>query len=136
MSLQLQFTLSNRHSTTILPLCQALLSVYLKAKQNKHAKAHKMDSLDVNKQFNDWKDVLAAKKLYEESSKTVLNILRSGKLKGSSELKLNERLVYERVVFTCKAGPERPSKSDGHRKSATYKKNCPVQVNALSVMYE
>lgn len=50
---------------------------------------------------------------HEESSKTVLTIARSSKSKGASEL--NDKLVYERVIFKCKAGSERPTQSHGHR---------------------
>lgn len=80
----------------------------------------------LNSEFDEWKKVLEMKKLYEESTKTLLTIGKSDKLKGSSEL--NDKIVYAKVVFNCKAGAERPTQSDGHRKSSTYKKNCPVQV--------
>lgn len=80
----------------------------------------------LNTQFDDWKKVLETKKLYEESSKTVLTIRKCDKLKGTSEL--NDKIVYERVTLHCKAGHERPSQSRGFRESSTYKKNCPVKV--------
>lgn len=92
-----------------------------------------MNSFIVNQQFHSWQQVLDAKKLYEDHSKTVLTIHKSDKLKGSSDI--NNRLIYARVVFKCKAGPERPTESKGYRKSSTYRKNCPVQVTILRLMH-
>lgn len=88
-----------------------------------------MASFALKTEYNSWKEVLQAKKLYEENSKTILSIRKSEKLKGSSEL--NDRLIYQRVFFQCKAGSERPATSRGHRKSSTYKKGCPVKVSGL-----
>lgn len=82
----------------------------------------------LNTEFDDWKKVLEAKKMYEDTTKTLLTIEGSEKLKGSSEL--NDRLVYAKVIFQCKAGTERPSQSKGIRASSTYKKNCPVKVTS------
>lgn len=79
-----------------------------------------MDFFALNTEFDTWQKVIDMKKLYEENSKTLLTVENSGKLKGTSEL--SDRLIYERVLFKCKAGPERPSESQGHRESSTYKK--------------
>lgn len=86
-----------------------------------------MTSFALNTEFDNWQQVLDAKKLYEQNSKTLLTIIKCDKLKGASDL--NERLIYERITFVCKAGPERPTQSHGHRTSSTYKKNCPVKVS-------
>lgn len=85
-----------------------------------------MDIFGLNTEFSDWKSVLSAKKKYEESSKSVLTISKSHKLKGSNDL--TDKFVYDRVTLSCKAGPERQTKSKGYRLSSTYKKNCPVKV--------
>lgn len=85
-----------------------------------------MDSFALGTSFDTWQQVLDAKKLYEMNTKTVLVTRGSDKLKGESDL--SRRLIYERVTFICKAGPERQTQSQGHRKSSTYKKNCPVKV--------
>lgn len=76
--------------------------------------------------FDTWQQVLDAKKLYEINTKTLLVTRGSDKLKGESNL--SRRLIYERVTLICKAGPERQTQSQGHRKSSTYKKNCPMKV--------
>lgn len=86
-----------------------------------------MDFFTLNSEFEDLKSVLEMKKLYEESSKTVLTISKSSKLKGESIL--NDKIVYDRIIFGCKAGAEKPTQSHGHRKSSTYKKNCPAKVS-------
>lgn len=86
-----------------------------------------MNPFVLKSEFDEWAKVLEAKKAYEEDSKTILVTAKSGKLKGDGELV--QKLVYERVVFQCKAGPERNSQSKGYRASATYKKNCPVKVS-------
>lgn len=88
-----------------------------------------MTSFSVNSEFDSWQKVLECKKLYEDHSKTLLSISKSAKLKGSSEL--NDRIIYERIHFQCKAGKERLNNSQGHRKSSTYKKNCPVLVSQM-----
>lgn len=82
----------------------------------------------LNYEFDNWQAVQDMKKAYEENSKTVLVIIKCDKLKGVSDL--SKQLIYERVTFSCKAGVERPTKSQGHRSSSTYKKNCPVQVGS------
>lgn len=92
----------------------------------KTQKLHKMSFFAVNTEFDDWKTVIATKKAYEESSKTLLVIGQCEKLKGASPL--NDQLVYSRVTLNCKAGEERQSKSNGLRKSSTYKRNCPAKV--------
>lgn len=80
----------------------------------------------LNTEFDEWQKVLDVKKLYEETSKTILVIDNCCKLKGDSELA--KKIVYERVLFKCKAGEERPTQCCGFRASSTYKKNCPVKV--------
>lgn len=65
-----------------------------------------MEFFALNTEFDDWQKVLDTKKLYEDSTKTLLVIGNCWKLKGASEL--NDRIVYERVVSECKAGTFAP----------------------------
>lgn len=86
-----------------------------------------MDAFNLKKEFMSYSALLLAKKEYENASKTILVISQSNKLKGFGECVNN--FVYDRVVFACKAGIERPSTSKGIRNSSTYKKNCPFTVS-------
>lgn len=88
-----------------------------------------MASFAINSEFDSWQKVLDAKRIYEQNSKSILSIAKSEKLKGSSVL--NDRLVYVRVKFHCKAGPERPPKSNGIRKLSTYKKKLSFHGNSI-----
>jgi hypothetical protein len=83
----------------------------------------------VNTEFPDYKTFLETKKLYEEQSKTILVVSECRKLKGPEDF--SKKFVYDRVIFVCKAGFERPSQSKGYRTSSTLKKNCPVKVASV-----
>lgn len=86
-----------------------------------------MNCFNVNHEFNDYKDFLQQKRQYEVTTNNILSITRSENLKGSGDFV--EAMVYQRINLGCKAGKERPCKSKGIRKSATYKKQCPFEVN-------
>ncbi len=86
-----------------------------------------MQFFALNKEFEDLKSVLEAKKNYERATNSVLTIATSKLLMGDSTLKT--KLHYEKITYNCKAGPERLSVSNGLRTSSTYKKNCPVKVS-------
>lgn len=85
-----------------------------------------MEHFTLNQEFTDFESVLKAKKIYEEASNTVLTISSSKPIVGDGELKT--KFVYERLLYGCKAGTERPTSSKGLRASSTYKKGCPVKV--------
>lgn len=85
-----------------------------------------MEYFQLNTQFDNFEQLLATKRLYETSSNSVLVIDDSKKLIGDSELA--KSVIYERITFKCKAGPERPTQSNGFRNSSTIKKGCPVKV--------
>lgn len=91
-----------------------------------------MNGLALNTEFNDYDSLLIAKKAYENASNTVLVVGSSKLMIGYSEL--NRALKYERILFECKAGSEKPTRSTGIRASATYKKGCPVKVSVLSFL--
>lgn len=86
-----------------------------------------MQLFSENSHFNDLASLMATKKLYEEFSNSVLVKDDCKKLVGDSEL--SRKVVYERIFFRCKAGPERKTQSRGIRKSSTIKKDCPVVVS-------
>ena len=83
-----------------------------------------MEAFAVNREFNSYADLCTAKKSYEDASKSILVIGSSLKVKG--EEGFVNTMVYQRIIFHCKAGKERQIKSKGLRKSSTYKKNCEV----------
>lgn len=85
-----------------------------------------MDSFQLNKQFDNFESLLAAKKQYESASNTILVIESSHKLKGDGDF-VNSQ-VYDRLSYVCKAGKERPISSKGIRPSFTYKAGCPFKV--------
>lgn len=86
-----------------------------------------MQYFQLNAQFDDFKSLLATKKLYESASNSLLVTGGSKKLIGDSAL--SRAVVYENIVYKCKAGKERPTQSIGLRKSSTLKKGCPVNVS-------
>lgn len=86
-----------------------------------------MNSLAVNTEFDDYQSLLIAKKAYERATNTILVVAGSVKLIGDSLL--SRALIYYRILYECKAGAERPTKSNGIRSTATYKKGCPVKVS-------
>lgn len=87
-----------------------------------------MEYFQLNSQFNDYQSVLATKKLYEESTNTIL--VKGDCLKlQDKESELSKRCVYQRIEFNCKAGLERKTRSKGIRNSSTIKKNCTVRVS-------
>lgn len=86
-----------------------------------------MEYFEVNSEFNNYQKVLEMKKLYETASNSILVTADSKKLIGDSELARS--LVYERITFKCKAGPERPTQSQGFRNASTIKKGCSVKVS-------
>lgn len=92
-----------------------------------------MEFFSQDKEFADLKSLLEAKKSYEKATNSVLTIASSKPLIGESDLKT--KLHYERIIYHCKAGRERPSVSNGIRASSTYKKNCPVQVWVTSAHF-
>lgn len=88
-----------------------------------------MEFFSLNKKFNDFQSVLAAKKSYEHATNTILVVVSSKKLIGDCEL--NRKLIYEKLWYECKAGTERKSRSNGIRASSTYKKGCEVKVSSI-----
>lgn len=60
-----------------------------------------MEYFSVGKEFNDFKSLTEAKKLYEKSSNSILCVADSKKLKGNSDL--IDSLIYERIILKCKA---------------------------------
>lgn len=86
-----------------------------------------MEYFSLNKEFDDFESLLAAKKSYERATNTILVTGSSKILIGDGELK--RKLIYEKTIYYCKAGAERPSSSHGIRASSTYKKGCPVKVS-------
>lgn len=86
-----------------------------------------MNGLTEKTEFVSWKFFLKAKKAYEEASKTLLVTRGSCVMKGDDEKSVNFR--YTKKIYNCKAGSQKPTKSKGHRSSATYKMDCPVTVS-------
>lgn len=86
-----------------------------------------MDGLSEKTEFVSWTNFLEAKKAYEGASKTLLVTRGSYVMKGNDEKSRNFR--YNQKIYQCKAGPQRATKSKGHRSSATYKMDCPVTVS-------
>lgn len=87
-----------------------------------------MDIFQLNKKFDDYKSLLAAKTEYEKASNTILTTETSHLLQGEGDFVISRK--YERISYVCKAGKERPSQSKGIRQSSTYKSNCPFKVKA------
>lgn len=87
-----------------------------------------MAYFQVNSEFNDYESVLATKKLYEESTNTLLVKGDCLKLKDKDG-ELAKQFVYQRIEFNCKAGLERKTRIKGIRNSSTIKKNCTVRVS-------
>lgn len=79
-----------------------------------------MDSFALNTKFHDYESVKKAKQAYEIATNAILVVASSKKLLGDGEL--NRKLIYEKILFECKAGAERPTCSNGIRASSTYKK--------------
>lgn len=90
-----------------------------------------MEYFQLNSQIDDYKSVMEMKKQYEKSSNTLL-IKEDCLLLPDPDSELTKRCVYQRMVFLCKAGPERKTQSHGIRNSVTIKKNCPVKVSYYS----
>lgn len=86
-----------------------------------------MQFFAIGQQFDSLKTLLKKKKEYETATKNLFVIGNSHKVKGDGQFQ--EKFVYDRLTFVCKAGKERPTESKGVRKSATYKKNCPAKVS-------
>lgn len=86
-----------------------------------------MEGFAINAEFKDYESIIKAKKAYEVASNTLLTVNTSLFLLGESEL--NQKLKYSKIVYKCKAGDERPSKSQGLRASSTYKKGCKIEVS-------
>lgn len=85
-----------------------------------------MDVFKLNKEFNNFDEVLRAKIDYEKAHNVVLTKSDCHKLKGEGDLVRN--IVYYRLSLQCKAGKERKSEAKGMRQSSTFKKNCPMKV--------
>lgn len=86
-----------------------------------------MEFFSLNKKFDDFESLLAG----EGATNSILVIESSKPLIGDGDLKT--KLVYERLLYGCKAGAERSSSSNGLRASSTYKKGCPVKVSNVTI---
>ena|ERR1700761_4998454 len=86
-----------------------------------------MDGFRLNTVFEDYESTINAKKAYELASNTLLVVSSSKVLYGESDLQ--RKLKYQSILFVRKAGNEKPTKSNGIRASATYKKGCGVKVS-------
>ncbi len=73
-----------------------------------------MEIFEINAQFEDYNALIEAKKKYEVATNTLLVVDDSRKAKGTAEFV--EKFKYERILYCCKAGLERPSESKGMRK--------------------
>lgn len=65
----------------------------------------------LNKEFNNFEEVLQAKIDYEKENNVVLVKRDTHLLKGAGELVKD--IVYSRLSLQCKAGKERPSEGKG-----------------------
>lgn len=86
-----------------------------------------MEFFVIGQEFDSFKSLTEKKKEYEVATNNLLVINNSHRLKGDGSFQ--ENFLYDRLEFACKAGQERPSQSNGLRKTSTYKKNCPVKVS-------
>ncbi len=91
-----------------------------------------MDCFKEKTKFYDFESIIQAKKAYESASNTLLSVKSSLYIPGKS--KLQKKLKYQKIVYECKAGTERPSKSKGVRASSTYKKGCKVLVSIVNFL--
>lgn len=92
-----------------------------------------MELFAVDKEFNNFREVQQAKSDYERQNNVVLVIRDCHKIKGEGDIV--KEIVYDRLSLQCKAGKERPTESKGIRKSATYKKNCPMKVSCIKFIF-
>lgn len=86
-----------------------------------------MNKLDVDVLFHSHEEFLAAKREYEEASKSILIFSKAENLKATDSMSSIFR--YQRFILSCKAGRERPCQSKGVRKSSTIKRNCSFEVS-------